>query len=122
MPAVPNSLRSYWVTVGVGWLVLGIAAAVYSPILKVPAALAVPLALAFLVEYPFYLLPGFAVARNRLVANGKVRAASVMAVSAIVPWLIYALATRHFNFPALIVVSSIAVLTCFWYLAFPAHP
>ncbi len=122
MPASSKSLKPYWITVGIGWAVLAAAAAVYASLLKIPATLAAPLALAFLAEYPFYLLPGFKNARDRFAAVGKPRAAGWLAASAVLPWLIYALGTDHFNLPALIVMSSIAVLLCFWYVAFPPHP
>jgi membrane protease YdiL (CAAX protease family) len=120
MPA--KSLRSFWITAGIGWLVLGAAAAVYAHLMKIPAAVAISLALAFLLEYPFYLLPAFPAACERLMAKGKPRAAALVTFSAIVPWLAYALGTDHFNIPALMVIGSIAVLMCFWYVALPAHP
>jgi membrane protease YdiL (CAAX protease family) len=122
MPANSKSIRPYRTAVGIGWVLLAAAAAVYARLLKIPVAIALPLALAFLVEYPFYLLPGFAAARDRFVAKGKPRAAAFLAASAIFPWLIYALSTGHFNRPALVVLTSIAVLMCFWYIALPAHP
>jgi membrane protease YdiL (CAAX protease family) len=115
-------MKTFWAVVIGGWTLLAAAAVVYARLKAIPVAIALPLALAFLVEYPFYLLPGFAVARNRFMAMGKVRAVSLFAVSAIVPWLIYALGTGHFNIPALVLMACIAVLMCFWYVAFPAHP
>jgi membrane protease YdiL (CAAX protease family) len=111
-------------TVLVGWVVLLAAAVVYSQNARVPipVAIAIPLALAFLAEYPFYLLPGFPAARERLMAFGRPRAAAFLTASAILPWLIYALGTGHFNFPALILLTCIALLMCFWYVVFPSHP
>jgi membrane protease YdiL (CAAX protease family) len=95
---------------------------VYARLKSVPAALAAPLALAFLAEYPFYLLPGFTAARERFLAQGKGRAAFVLACSAVFPWLIYAVGTHHFNVPALVVMCSIALLMSFWFVVFPPHP
>ena len=122
MPAKPQSIKIFWMVVGFGWLLLAIAAFVYARQLKLPAQIALPLALAFLLEYPFFLLPGFPAARDLFLAKGKPRAAALLAFSAVVPWLVYAVPTGHFNLPALVVVCSIAVLMCFWYVAFPAHP
>ena len=53
---------------------------------------------------------------------GKPRAAALLAASAIAPWLIYACGTGHFTLPALAFLSGIAVVMCFWYAVFPAHP
>jgi membrane protease YdiL (CAAX protease family) len=111
-------------TVLIGWVLLVVAAVIYSENTRVPipAAIAIPLALAFLVEYPFYLLPGFPAARECLMALGRSQAAAILAASAILPWLIYALGTGHFNLPALTLITCIAALMCFWYVVFPAHP
>jgi len=114
-------MKTFRVVLMGGWALLTAAAAAYAHIKAIPASVAFPLALAFLAEYPFYLLPGFAAARDRFVAGGKARAASMFAAGAILPWLIYAVGTGHFNVPALVLVSCIAVLMCFWYIAFPAN-
>jgi uncharacterized protein len=124
MAKMANPMRRYWLVVWTGWLLLAIAAAAYARLAPkpVPAALALPLALAFLVEYPFYLLPGFPGARERFLAKGKPRAAALLAVGAIVPWLIYAIGTGHFSPVSLVALSTIAAVMCFWYIVFPAHP
>jgi len=111
-------------TVLIGWVLLLAAAIVYSQNARVPipTAVAIPIALAFLAEYPFYLLPGFPAARERLMALGRPQAAAILAASAILPWLIYALGTGHFNLPALTLLTCTALIMCFWYVAFPAHP
>ncbi|HXE62302.1 MAG TPA: CPBP family glutamic-type intramembrane protease [Bryobacteraceae bacterium] len=120
----PNAkpIRYYWITLAIGWALLATAAAVYARLQSVPATLAVPLALAFLAEYPFYLLAGFTAARERFLARGRGYAAWLLTLSALFPWLIYALGTHHYNFPALIVMFSIALLMSFWFVVFPPHP
>jgi len=124
MVKLANPMRRFWLVVWIGWVLLAVAAAIYARLAPnpVPAALAIPIALAFLVEYPFYLLPGFPAARERFVARGKPRAAALLAVSAIAPWLIYAIGTGHFSLWALSALSIIAAVMCFWYVVFPAHP
>ena len=116
-----KSVKPYLITVGVGWLLLGIAAAVYVHIKSVPTDIALPVALAFLLEYPFYLLPGFPDVRERFISQGKPRAALIFALSSVLPWLVFAVATGAFNFPALTVMLCIAILMNFWYIAFPIH-
>lgn len=115
-------LRGFWGTVATGWLLLSAVAAFYARLKAIPLSIALPLTLAFLVEYPFYLLPGFPAARDHFMARGKLRAASLMAASALAPWLIYALSTGHFNLPALALLGGLATVMCLWYVVFPAHP
>lgn len=122
MTANPKPIRYFWITLGAGWALLATAALIYARIKSVPVTIAVPIALAFLFEYPFYLLPGFTAAREMLLARGRVRAAGLLAASAVAPWLIYSVGTHHFNAPALVVMASIGILTCFWFVIFPAHP
>jgi membrane protease YdiL (CAAX protease family) len=122
MDSTAKPIRYYWITLGIGWALLATAAVIYAQLKSIPTALAAPLALAFLAEYPFYLLPGFRAARERFLAQGRARAAFVLACSAVFPWLVYALGTHHFNVPALVVMVSIAVLMSFWFVVFPAHP
>ncbi len=85
MTTTANPMRRFWAVVGIGWVLLAAAAAAYARLAPkpVPFAVALPLALAFLAEYPFYLLPGFAVARDRFVARGKARAAALFSASAL---------------------------------------
>ena len=115
---------SFRATVLIGWVLLSVAAVIYARTARIPipTAIAIPIALAFLAEYPFYLLPGFPAARERLMAFGRPQAAGILAASAILPWLIYAIGTGHFNLPALVLMTCIAALTCFWYIVFPPNP
>jgi membrane protease YdiL (CAAX protease family) len=120
----PNAkpIRYFWITLVAGWALLATAAVVYAHLKSIPATMAVPLALAFLAEYPFYLLPGFTAARERFLAQGRGHAAWMLALSGVFPWLVYALGTHHFNVPALIVMISIALIMSYWFVVFPAHP
>src|SRR6185437_796001 len=92
-PAPLRMTGRFRATVVIGWILLIVAAIIYVRHARVPipTAVAIPLAIAFLVEYPFYLIPGFPGARDGLMSFGKSQAAGVLAASAIVPWLIYAL-------------------------------
>jgi len=121
MAETRGSTKSYFTVVGSGAVLLSVAAAVYARMKAVPAAIALPLVVAFLIEFPFYLLPGFAAARDRFMARGKPRAAALLALSALAPWSVYAISTGHFNPAALVLLCSIAVLTSFWYVVFPAN-
>jgi len=107
---------------GAGWLLLGLGALLYARIKSIPEWAALPIAAAFFIEFPFYLSPGFEAPRAWLGRLGRVRAAWLLAASAVTPWLVYSLATgqaRFFNFLLLLMV---AVAVTFWYVALPAAP
>jgi membrane protease YdiL (CAAX protease family) len=122
MTAKASQLRSFRITVVTGWVLLGAAATYYARLKSYPSTIALPLALAFLFEYVFYLLPGFAAVRDQFVATGRVRAAGIFAASAVAPWMIYAVSLGHFKMPALVLLCCIALAMNFWYVVFPAHP
>ena len=113
-------MSAYRRAVGIGWVLLIAVAAGYARWKAVPVGIALPLILAFLVEFPMYLLPGFRAARDAFLVGGKVRAAGLLAASAVLPWLIYAVGTGHFSLAAFGLLCCIAVTLCFWYVAFPA--
>ncbi len=114
-------IRSFQRIVLAGWVLLSAAAAYYANLKAIPAKIALPLAVAFLIEYPFFLMPGFPEARDAFFARGRARGAFTLFLSALVPWLVYALPTGHFNFPALTLLACVAVVMCFWYVFYPPN-
>ena len=80
------------------------------------------MAAAFLIEFPFYLLPGFDAPRHRLARCGKKCAALLLTASAIAPWLAYSLATGEAHFTDFLALLLIVVVISFWYSALPAVP
>src|SRR5271169_5392536 len=72
-PAHPNakmrpmtqSLGGFRAALLAGWTALGAAGLLYARSKGIPAWVAVPVLAAFLVEYPFYLVPAFAEVRQR---------------------------------------------------------
>ena len=117
----PASLRSFWLTCLVGWLVLSGAGIVLARQRGVPDGIAVPVVAAFLAEFVFYLVPGFQAVREAV--RGKLSAAALaplLALSAIVPYLIYALPTGQFQIAPFLVLACIAIAASFWFLIFPA--
>ena len=114
--------RAFTVTLLAGWLLLGLAAFIYARIKSIPGWAAFPTAAAFLIEFPFYLLPGFEAPRSWFERQGRVRAACLLAVSAVAPWLLYSLATGEGRLSAFLVLLMVAVAVTFWYIALPAAP
>jgi|SRR5579863_6115082 len=105
-----------------GWLLLGLGAWIYARIKGIPGWAALPVAAAFLIEIPFYLLPGFEAARAWLRRQDRTRTAWLLAASAVTPWLVYSLATGAARFPNFILLLLVALAVSFWYIALPPAP
>ncbi len=79
--------------------------------------MAVPIVAAFLVEYVFYLIPGFEKLREWLADRIPVRAlAGSMALSALAPYLIYSLPTGQFHAAMFTRLAAWVLVVCFWYV------
>jgi len=109
-------------TLGAGWLLLGLGAYLYARIKSIPEWAALPIAAAFLIEFPFYLLPGFKAPRAWLERQGRIRAACLLTASAVAPWLVYSLATGEARLLPFLVLLAVAVSLSSWYIALPAAP
>jgi len=97
--------------------VLSVAGFLYAREKFVPPSLAVPIIAAFLFEYPFYLLPGFAGAREwlsrRLLSPTL---AVLLTASALAPYLVYSLGAGQFRWGALVRLAVLAAAVSFWYV------
>jgi hypothetical protein len=106
---------------GAGWIVLAAAAWIYARMKGIPEWTALPVTAAFLIEFPFYLFPGFEASREWLAGFHKPRAAWILTASAIAPWLVYSLATGEASVAHLAVLLLIALVVSFWYVVLPTH-
>ena len=113
------ALRRFLLIVVLGWLLLGAGAWAYARIKLVPAWVAAPVCAAFLIELPFYLLPGFRALRDGVESLGGGRLAGAMVVSALLPWLVYSVPTGVFAFSAFLLLTTIAAAVAFWYVLAP---
>lgn len=109
-------------TLGAGWLLLGLAAWIYARMKSIPEWAALPVAAAFLIEFPFYLLPAFEAPCAWLRRQGKTRAGFLLAASAITPWLVYSLATGEARLTAFAILLAVGLAVSFWFIALPAKP
>jgi len=107
---------------GAGWLLLALGALLYARAHNIPEWAALPVAAAFLIEIPFYLSPAFAGVRAWLGRLRKTRAAWLLAVSAIAPWLVYSLATGEARLTSFLLLLAVAVVVSLWYIALPVAP
>jgi membrane protease YdiL (CAAX protease family) len=104
-----------------GWAALGAAAWAFAVARHVPFHIALPLAIAFLTEYSFYILPGFADLRaglrKRFEGGGLL--ATALAVTAVLPYLVYSIPTGRFAMAQFLVLTAIMAAVAFWYRMFP---
>ena len=121
MTAMPNSLGRFRAVLSAGWTLLGLGAWLYARAKNVPAGTAFAIAAAFLVEFPFYLSPGFDAVRGRVARLGRTRLAGLLTASAVLPYLIYSLPLASFRFDAFFLVLGIAGIISFWYLVLPVR-
>jgi membrane protease YdiL (CAAX protease family) len=112
-----TTLGAFRAALLIGWLTLGAAALLYARIRDIPAWTALPLLAAFLIEYSFYLVPGFEAVRERLAGR---RLPWLLAASMLLPYLVYSLGTGQFQAIALAKLASLALLVSFWYVLLPA--
>jgi uncharacterized protein len=127
MTAMPNSpgqgkRAGLGAALGGGWLLLGLGAWIYARLKGIPEWAALPVAAAFLIEIPFYLLPAFQTPRAWFGRLKKTRAAWLLTASAVAPWLVYSPATGEARLAHFLFLLAIALALAFWYVALPAAP
>lgn len=111
MTAMPNSPGRFRAAVSAGWVVLGLAAFEYAGMKGVPAWAALPIAAAFLIEFPFYLLPAFHAER--------LRRPWLLAIACVTPYLAYSVPTGGFRTPGFLALLAIALAVSYWYQILP---
>jgi membrane protease YdiL (CAAX protease family) len=114
MTAMPAG--RYRTALGVGWVVLAAAALIYARVASVPAQIALPLAAAFLVEFAFYVLPAFPdLWRSWVVSLGRLPAIGLLAISSVLPYLIYTIPAGVFDGRNLTLLAAIALVVVLVY-------
>ncbi|HYL36686.1 MAG TPA: CPBP family intramembrane glutamic endopeptidase [Bryobacteraceae bacterium] len=114
-------MRQFLTTLVVVWIAACIAAYVYSQQQNIPSRFALAVTPAFLVEFAFYLAPGFPAVRKAFDSAGsKVVRAAMLAASAVVPYLIESPLLDLFRLPAFLALLAAVLVAAFWYAAIPA--
>jgi membrane protease YdiL (CAAX protease family) len=113
-----QSLGGFRAALLAGWIALGAAGLLYARSKGIPAWAAVPVLTAFLVEYPFYLLPAFAELRERF-ASGL---PWFLVMSFVAPYILYASNTGQFRWRSLAQLAALATALSLWYKILPAAP
>jgi membrane protease YdiL (CAAX protease family) len=119
MMAAMKPARRFTATVLLGSFFLALAAFIYVRLKAIPAGTAVPLAAAFLVEFPFYLLPGFRIGFELRRPHAL---AAPLTASCVLPYLIYSIPTGQFSPIGFVLLIAIAAALSFWFVLLPKHP
>lgn len=121
MRPMAASPRSFWITVAVCWLILVIAAIVYSQQQHIPSPLLFAFVPAAAIEAALYLGCGFQAVRERLRAvDPPWRRGALLLLSSLIPYMAYALASGTFAWRPLGVLAAMAAVSAFWFVVLPA--
>jgi uncharacterized protein len=101
-----------------GWLVLTVAGLLYARLRTIPHWAAIPVLAAFLIEYPFYLLPAFPEFSKRLAG---VVLPPFLALSILLPYTACYTLGGHLQLKSLIELAAVGLAVGLWYLVFPRH-
>src|SRR5689334_21211272 len=115
MPALP---RGFLTALLAGWIVLAAAGIAYARLKGIPNSAALPVLAAFLIAYPFYLVPACRTLRERLVGW---RLQAYTLASAVLPYLACCCGAVPFHWSALIRLAALGLGMGLWYAALPAH-
>lgn len=109
--------RKYFLSLLIGWIALGAAGVYYARLKGIPPEVAAPIVAVFLLEYAFYLVPGFEGLRDWLSLQIPVRQLALfLALSALAPYLIYSLGTGSFQPQSLGRLAALVFVISFWYV------
>ncbi len=111
-----QSLGRFRAALLAGWIALSAAGVLYARAKGLPAWVALPVLAAFLIEYPFYLVPGFAAVRERFGDT------TTLVASFLAPYAIYAVGTGQFRWWGLARLAALAVALALWYKVLPRAP
>jgi len=94
---------------------------VYSRERSTPEAVAIAVIAAFLIEFVFYLVPGFLAVRRAVERRfGPAQLAFALTASALIPYVVYSVPTGQFRLPEFFTLLVIASAASFWFRVFPA--
>jgi membrane protease YdiL (CAAX protease family) len=99
-----------------GWAALSVAGILLARAKGIPTWAALPVIAAFLLEYPFYLVAGFATVRERLAGA---RLPAVLVGAAVLPYLACCAGAIPFQASALLRLAALALALGLWYRVLP---
>ena len=102
-----------------GWIVLGAAGIAYARVKNIPNWAALPVLAAFLITYPFYLVPGFPQLRAQL-KGWKLHAYAL--AGALLPYLACTFGAVEFHWSAVARLAALTLAMTFWFHVLPRMP
>jgi len=103
----------------IGWTALCVVGIVYARSKDIPSWAAAPALAAFLLAYPFYLVPAFREAREAIAGPPL---PAYLVISAVLPYLACCMGAIHFEMLSLVKLAAMALALGLWYRVLPAHP
>ncbi len=117
MNPMRESLRGYLLPLISLWTVLALAAIFYAQLKDIPARIAATALPAFLIEAALYAAAGVESIRLRFERLGSPAfLASLMTLSSVVPYCLYAIPTGTFRAVSLLELAAVAAVASFWFL------
>jgi membrane protease YdiL (CAAX protease family) len=112
-----NQMRQFLTTLVVLWTAASIAAYIYTQQQGIPSRIALAATLAFLVEFVFYLMPGFEQVRSAFDRLGsRALRAELLALSAVIPYLIESTFLGTFDLRFFLSLLAVVLVGAFWYV------
>jgi len=111
-----KSLGSFRAALLGGWVALGGAGVLYARIKNIPGWAALPVVAAFLVAYPFYLVPAFREWRERLAG---VWLGAYVVAAAVLPYLACCCGGVSFELGSFFRLLAMGLVFAIWYVVFP---
>jgi uncharacterized protein len=123
MRQMQKSLGGFRAALGIGWITLGAAGLLYARAKGIPTWAALPVLAAFLLEYSFYLVPGFESAREYLAAFlPELPRSLLLGATALLPYLAYSVPTHQFHWISLIRLAALTLTVSLWFSLLPRAP
>jgi membrane protease YdiL (CAAX protease family) len=118
-----KSLGGFRAALLIGWIVLSAAGLIYARVKGIPTWAALPVLAAFLLEYSFYLVPGFESAREWLASEAtEPHLGLILGLTALAPYLAYSLPTHQFHWLALARLAALTITASLWFVILPRSP
>jgi uncharacterized protein len=119
MSAMAKTSGGFRATLWTGWLLLCVIGLVYARWKGIPSWAALPSLAAFLVVYPFYLVPAFPRVREQLAGASL---PGFLVASAVLPYLACCSGAIPFQWISFVKLIALALALGLWYRVLPAVP
>ena len=116
MNAMQSSMREFTWALVLLWTLQCIAAAIYSWQKDIPTSITVAVVPAFLLETAFYFAAGLRQTRALLEQWSPRKLATLMTLTAAVPYVVYSVPTGVFSWVSLMQILGLAAVASFWFV------